>query len=826
MEVIMTDRIEKLRESLFVKQFPLCYERTRLFTESFKEGDAEPIILRRANAFANVLDKINIFIEDGELIVGNTASKPRGFELNPLRGAWISAEEEMGAEVGEEWFLRSRAEGGERELFELSEEDVKEIRELSQYWQKRLHKTWLRRIIDKRYWDMPDATIIRIGGFLGRNMNQFGGFFGGINGLGLGGVESYIPDYGKGISRGLNSIIEEAEQEIEKARLADPVFGRRETMEKLYFFNAVIMAHKAAIRFAKRFSALATEMAAQEADPTRKKELERIASICDWVPANPPRDFYEALQSFWFLHLLIQPGHSVNPGRFDQYMYPYYKKDKEEGRITEEEALELLQCLRIKHSQLQVIWETEQGRFSNSGFAQWQQVVLGGQKPDGTDGTNELSYLMIEAAMGCPTVHPALNVRVWEKTPDDFMLQALELVKTGIGFPAFFSDDNYIKFWLERGAPLPMARDWALAGCVYTNIAGHTNELAGEVYNCAYYLVLALNNGRDPKTGKQVGPKTGEFEDFESFDDLMNAYKEQVNYILPIAAQGLNLWVLGEKELQGQPFLSPLMGDAIKRGKDMTEDSEISIGAADAVGMINVADSMAAIKKVVFDDKKITKKELKAALEADFQSNGYDKVHQILLAAPKYGNDDDYVDLIAKELYAFWTDKAHETDFCRGKGVNSKMVPDGLSVTYHQYGGAVLGATPDGRHAGEALADGTLSAMRGRDTHGPTALLNSAAKIDQIPYIGILLNMKFHPSVLKTREDLLKLSRLIRAYFAQGGRHVQFNVVSRETLLDAQKHPENYRDLIVRVAGYSAYFTDLDRQVQNEIIERTEMREL
>jgi formate C-acetyltransferase len=497
-------------------------------------------------------------------------------------------------------------------------------------------------------------------------------------------------------------------------------------------------------------------------------------------------------------------------------MYPFYKKDIQEGKITDEEVLELLQCLRIKDMQTNTTFNREQ-RKKRGGFAKWNNMVIGGVTPEGKDATNELTYLILESAKRCPTPHPTITLRVHDGTPEALMMKSLELVKTGIGMPAFVSDNSYIEFLLSLGATLKDARDYAIAGCLDACVAGKSRIGRMPVFIIPRVFDFFLHNGVDTKTGQQWGPKTGDIESFKTFDAFMKAWKEHFAYWIGCQAECDNIEILARNEVTPNPISSSLVVDAIKVGKNyLDRPFPIENGAAIiACGMINVVDSMAAVKKLVFEEKKVTMKELKTALDANWQ--GYEKMRKMFLAAPKYGNDDDYVDSIATELYRFFADEVTSYDTVFG----GKCVPSGVSVTAHWPGGELTCATPDGRFAGEVLADGTHSPAQGRDTHGPTAVLKSAAKIDQGSFQSTLLNMKFDPSALKSTEDLRKLSDLIRTYFGEGGKHIQINVVDRETLLDAQKHPEKHRDLIVRVAGYSAYFVQLAKPLQDEVINRS-----
>ena len=796
-EAMMNPRITKLKERLQVDKLPISSEKARLLTDSFRQTEGEPQIIRRAKALANSLDKITIFIEDGELIVGNAASRPMGLEIDYDYGIWSQEEIDSIKEEG----------------YTISEEDESAIVSMNEYWQARTLIGRSGEIFDEeRLWPFKQSGVT-LPPWKSREEGSGGGYA--QSGMGLGpGFYLFGVDFAKVLNEGFIKLIDDAEAELRKIR-----FTSADAIKKADFLKSVIIANKAIIRFANRFADLAADMATREKDPTRKKELERISETCRRVPANPARTFYEAMQSFWFTFLMINPSTTAAAGRFDQYMYPFYKKDREEGRITDEEVLELLECLRIKDMQI----NRTSGRFNrqkNAGIAKWHNFTIGGVTPDGEDATNELSYLILEATKDCQTPHHTITVRVHEGTPEPLMLKALEVVRTGIGMPAFIGDKSYIDYLLSQGVPLETARDYIMTGCLDVNIVGQSRIVAYDMFIVPLVFDIFMHNGVDPNNGKQVGIKTGDLENFESFDDLMQAFKEQLAHFMSMAAEGNNIHMRVNAELFPDPVRSSLLINAIEEGKDILDRTMPLENAAvlNAVGMINVADSLAAIKKLVFDEEKVSMHELKAALIADWHGDGYQEVRKMCLAAPKYGNDDNYVDSIARELYQFWADTAVTFDTIFG----GKNKPTGISISAQWPGGALTGATPDGRHAGECLADGTMSPMRGRDTHGPTAVIRSAVKIDQAPYQATLLNMKFHPSALQTTEDLRKLSDLIKTYFSLGGKHIQFNVVSKETLIEAQKHPEDYRDLVVRVAGYSAYFVQLGKIIQDEIIARTE----
>ena len=791
----MDERISKLKQALFPEVRPICVEKALLTMESFIQTESDSQIIRNAKAIAHVLDKSTIFIEDNELIVGNAASKPMGAEIQPFTGEWFTDEIEA-----------VRADG-----YSISDEDKEKVKVINDFFRGKHVPDMMRHIydtFDKRLWPYLEAGITLP--VWSKERGPGGGWA--VGGIGMSVIQALvIIDFGKILNEGVKPIIEKAKQELGKIQ-----FTSANAIERANYMRAVIIAYEAFIRYANRFAALAQEEAAKETDPVRKNELLKIASTCRNVPENPARDFREAIQSFWFMFLITRPaGWSL--GRFDQFMYPFYKKDKEQGKITDEEVIELLECLRIKDMQTNAFNSAKGYREKWAGMAKWHNMVIGGQTPDGKDATNELTYLVLEAVMRCRTPHHTVTLRVHEKTPEALMLKALEVVRTGIGMPAFIGDKSYIAFLMSRGVPLELAREYAISGCVDPEIPAQSYTIAA--YTCLTTVIfdIFMHNGVHPRTGKLLGPRTGEPEDFKSFEEVITAYKKQLNYFLEIVAEANNVYSFVTREKVPDPIISPLMIDGIKEGKDYLNRKLVydAMAAIIAVGMINVADSMAVIKKLVFDDKKLTMKELKQALDADWK--GYEEIRKMCLQAPKFGNGDDYVDLIAQDLYKFFAEKTSTLDNIHG----GKHLPCAISASNQWPAGALTGATPDGRFCGECLADGTMSAMRGRDTHGPTALIKSALKVNQNAYEDTLMNMKFHPSALNTTEDLKKVSVLIRTYLNSGGKHIQFNVVNKDMLEDAQKHPENHRDLIVRVAGYSAYFVQLGKDIQNEIIGRT-----
>lgn len=793
----MNTRIEKLKAGVQVDKYPICTEKARLMTESFRNTEGQPEILRRAKALAYTLDNITIFIRDGELIVGNAASTYMGVEMEFNYGPW--PKEEIDALKGEGWLL--------------DDKNLKEVEIMNEYWKG---KSLMARIgysfDDERLWPFMQTGIV-LSAWKSREEGSGGGYA--ESGMGLGpGLYNHVADYERVLKKGLRGIIREAEDELKTLRFLGPG-----TVDKGHFLNAVIISLNGIIAFGQRLSRLAAQMAWTEKDPARKQELERIAGICNKVPAEPASTFREAIQSFWLTYLMTCPSPTSGMGRMDQYLYPFYKKDKEEGTITDEEVVELFECLRLKDMEINRI-SGQANRKKNAGMAKWHNCVIGGQTKDGKDASNELSYLILEAAYRCRTTHHTITLRVHEGTPESLIMKGIEVIKTGIGMPAFIGDKSYMAFIQDQGVPIDEARDYALAGCIDPNLPGKSRVSAICMFIVPMVLEIMMHNGVFPKTGEQLGPKTGDPTQFKSFDDLFNAFKIQFEYFLGLNAEYNNIWIRAHSEGFPDPVRSALMHDPMKIGKNFLDRTFPLENAAtlNMVGMINVADSLTAIKKLVFEEKKYTMKEMVDALAADWQ--GFDQMKKDCLAVPKYGNDDEYADFVAIQLFQFLAETAPKF----GTVLGGKHIASAISISSQWPGGAQTGATAEGRCAGAVLADGSTSAVQGMDTCGPTALFKSAGKIEQDSYQATLMNVKFHPTALKTEEDMKKLAFLIKTYFDMGGKHVQFNVVSKETLQKAKKEPEQNKDLVVRVAGYSAYFVKLTPPMQEEIISRTEQQ--
>ena len=798
--------MKKLSEKIVRGSFPLCIEKARLITEAVKQTEDETGVSRYAKVYSHMLRNMPVLIDGDELFVGEGASKPWGAEIDPFLGAWKEEE------------IRGAAEEG---IISIEDVDWPMLREIGKYWETRCSEYLQSLHIDDQMFE-----YLQVGITLPpmKSKDEFRGAYAG-SGLCLSfNFTGCNMDFSKWL-RGLNPIIREAEEELQKTGSLT-----RDDVEKMQFLEASIMVLESVIALAGRYADKAERLAESEKNPSRKAELQRIAEACRWVPANSPKSFYQAMQSLWFNQILSTPTSTHNLGRFDQYMYPFYSKDRNEGRINDEEALELLCELRIKCMRPENIKLSSAKRSQHAGFAKWRNMTIGGVTSDGKDATNELTYLVLEAADRLRTPHHTITLRVHEGTPDDLMVRALEVVKTGVGMPALALDNSFIDYMTGGGIPLEEARNYHLAGCVDPAIPGRASFLAGLFFVVPKVLEIFLNDGIDPRTGLEVCPFKPNVEECASFDELYDAFGQFLSYFIDLWHRNGFIPTGPTTDTQGYRDVvdileTALMHNGMEMGRPLMRrrpEPPFDFRAMMVpVGAINVADSLAAIKKLVFDEKKITMKLLKQAMTADW--DGYEDIRKMCLQAPKYGNDIDYVDSIAKELYKFIIDEEEKPPLPGGPVRGRIRGIGGASISSMFAGGTIIGATPDGRFAGTTLSDGTVSPAQGRDTNGPTAMLKSAAKIDQALCSSTLLNVKLHPSSLTTREDLKKLGDLIMTYADMGGKWIQFNVIGNEQLLDAQKNPDKYRDLIVRVAGYSAYFVDLGKGVQDDIIRRMEV---
>ena len=776
----------------------LSLNRAKLVTEAYQETEGQPIIFRRAHAYEKIVDNFPIYIDDEQLLCGDFASKPMGFEWWPeLYSRWV------GEALDNKWLT-----------YRVDEDMYEDIHRIVDYWKDREAKQSFLDWLDPEFFTKLCT------------MNERGSlvFFAETEAS----LEKgwHVPNYAKVIKVGISGIIEEIDKELENVRILDNA-----SYEKSNLLRAMKISLSASIRFAKRYSKLAADMASKEANPVRRAELEKISDVMGWIMENPARDFYDAVQTLMFCHICVfydARCSGISFGRVDQYLYPYYKKDLEEGRITHEQALELLECVRCKCSSMRQFdsktatydpHASTQVNDCRSGETQYHNVTLCGQTVDGKDATNEMSFLWVEAAMNVRTAHPTLTVRWHPGINHEFKMAAAKLNKLGLGYPAWYNDLSSVPYFEDRGVTHEDAMNYTIGGCVLHGIPAKTPSTWPGIFNLAKVLEITIHNGWDPCANKQLGPKTGELKDMD-YDALMDAFMKQIEYFFDVQREFGNQVRLFRSHQMPNLFLSCLFDDCIQRGDGVFGGGchyQISAHYLQPIGLPDVGDSLAALKKCIYDEKTIKPEELLEALGSDFE--GYEGIRKKLLSAPKFGNDEDYVDEIVVDLYKRLIAYAHSLE----SPFNSKWEVAPHSLSFHGASGAKVGALPSGRKAWVSLSDAGCSACQGMDTNGPTALINSAGKIDHTPIHGCLFNVKFHPSAMRTDEDLEKFLELIDTYFGDYlGKHIQFNVVDRDTLIAAQSEPEKYRNLVVRVAGYSALWVELNPQVQREIISRTD----
>ena len=790
-EASLGERVKSLRKTV-LRTPSICTERGRLLTESYKETKGEPPLLRQAKALAKVLDEMTIFIGEGELIVGNVTSKIRGGPILP--------------EINAQWMLEEFDNFGTREWdrFEpLTEDEKATISEFVSWWEgESLYDRWRA--------SMPqDKLRYLTNGVCGGQVMAFNSHC----------LTHNSCDYEMVLTKGLGAVKQEVDEELAKLDV-----GNFNEYKRYPFLRASSIALDAVCRFAERYADLAADLAKREADPQRRAELQQIAETCTQVPRGPARTFYEALQSMCFIWtaLTIEAnGYGLSLGRADQYLYPLYKKDLEEGRLTADEARSLIALLYIKVNGAVTITDKISSTVF-AGFLQLVNITVGGVTPDGRDAVNDLSYLLLEADLDVRLPQNDLVVRVNTLNPDAFVIKACEVAKSLKGKIKFVSDNVAMVQMLNDGYPLEMARDYIVCGCNSPSVPGRSFDIPGGMFNLALCLELALNDGRSRLTGEQIGPNTGDPRKFETYDEVFAAYKKQVEALIAIHVLQKNVNRMLFGEFAPTPFQSSLFHGPIEKGLDIGNGGTVPYARVGihVTGGGNVGDSLAAVKKTVFEDKKITMDRLITALDKDFE--GEEQVLHILSGAPKYGNDDDYVDSIVNEALLCCRDAiVGHTGAC-GIKFNMSM----SSVTANVPLGWAVGALPDTRRAGQALVEGE-SPCAGRNRNGPTATFRSVAKLDHPRFTnGSVLNMKFSPAALKDETSLRKFASMTRTFLESGGFLAQFNIVDAATLRAAQREPERYRDLLVRVATYSAYFVELSPQVQEDIVRRMEFEEI
>lgn len=830
--IVKSPRIDKLITALFESMPVIEADRGYLITESYRQTEHLPIITRRARAFEHILKNIPIIIRDNELIVGSTTKAPRGCQVFPeFSYSWLESEFDT---------IEKRS----ADPFYISEETKKTLRDVYRYWEGKTTS-------DLALSYMAPETKAA----MEHNIFTAGNYF--YNGVG-----HVTVSYEKILEYGFEGVIEEAVTAMTHLRVSDMDYSKRQT-----FLEAVVISAKAAMNYAARYAERAEEMADKTTDRVRKNELIEIARVCASVPAKGSQSFYEACQSFWFVQMLLQvesSGHSISPGRFDQYMFPYYDRDIKSGKITREFAQELMDCIWVKLNDLNKARDAASAE-GFAGYSLFQNLIAGGQNREGLDVTNDLSFMCIEASLHVALPQPSLSVRVWNGTPHEFLMKAATLTRTGVGLPAYYNDEVVIPSLVSRGLTLEDAREYNIIGCVEPQKAGKTDGWHDAAFfNMLRPLELTFSNGMDK--GKLISIQTGDVTKMKTFDEFFEAYKKQMTHLIGLMVNADNAIDIAHATRCPLPFLSGMIEDCIGQGKSVQEGGAIyNFTGPQGFGIANMTDSLYSIKKLVFEQKKITMAELKRALLVNYgkgihtdtaseittevvcglvnkghkvtqlqigeifktaltggvtkeEQTRFEEILEMIEELPKYGNDIDEVDSFAREVAYTYTKPVETFKNPRGGSYQAGLYPVSANVPL----GAQTGATPDGRLSRTPIADG-VSPTSGKDINGPTAAANSVARLDHyIASNGTLFNQKFHPSALSGVKGLENFISLIRAFFDQKGSHMQFNVVSRETLVDAQQNPEKYKSLVVRVAGYSALFTSLSRSLQDDIIARTQ----
>lgn len=835
-----TERVKRLKK-MIVDAIPYVEsERAVLVTESYKETEGLSPILRRAKAVEKIFNNLPITIREDELIVGAITKNPRSTEICPeFSYDWVAKEfETMGTRIADP--------------FQIPKETAKELEEAFKYWEGKTTSSLADSYMSKEAKDSIANGVFTVGNYF------------------YGGVGHVCVDYGKILKKGFKGVIAEVVEAMSKMDKKDPDY-----IKKQQFYNAVIISYTAAINFAHRYANKARAMAEVETNNIRKEELLQIAANCDRVPENGATNFYEACQAFWFVQIMVQiesSGHSISPGRFDQYMYPYLRDDK---KISKEFAQELVDCIWVKLNDINKTRD-EVSAQAFAGYAVFQNLCVGGQNEEGIDATNDVSYMCMEATAHVKLPAPSFSIRVWQGTPDEFLLRACELARLGLGVPAMYNDEVIIPALINRGLTLRDARNYCIIGCVEPQCPHKTEGWHDAAFfNVAKVLEITLNNGK--VNGKQLGPVTGDVTTFKTIEELYDAFKKQMEYFVQYLVEADNCVDYAHAERAPLPFLSALVDDCIGRGKSVQEGGAIyNFTGPQAFGVADTGDSVYAIQKHVFEDNTISMKQLKEALDANFghsvegnnascnntssseisemqiyeavkkilinsgsidladiqnkivselqpsnntvASGDFENIRRILDNTPAFGNDIDEVDMVARkcaQIYCFEVEKYTNP---RGGQFQAGVYPVSANVLF----GKDVSALPDGRLAKTPLADG-VSPRAGKDVNGPTAAANSVAKLDHfIASNGTLYNQKFLPSAVSGDNGLQNFASVVRSYFDHKGMHVQFNVIDKQTLINAQKNPEEYKDLVVRVAGYSAQFVVLAKEVQDNIIDRTE----
>ena len=781
-----TERVRRLREESLNTQPRLYMERAVLETEAYRKYEGTVSVPElRALTLRHFFAHKTISIHRGELIVGEKGDGPQSAPTFP----------ELCCHTIEDMRIMDQ-----RELirFAVTPEDLRiQKEEIIPYWEKRSIRY---RILNSMSDEWKAAYECGI-------------------------FTEFMEQRGPGHTVGSNKIYQKGfldyQEDIRRAMDALDFVHDKDALHRKEELSAMSIACEAVMILGRRYEALAREMAAAETDPQWKADLLTIAENCAVVPAHKPQTFHQALQMYWFVHLAVtselNPWDSYSPGRLDQHVYPFYRDDVAAGRLTRDQALELLECLWVKFNNQPAPPKVGVTLKESGTYTDFANINTGGIAPDGSDGVNDVSYLILDCMDDMKLLQPSSNVQISRKTPMKFLLRACEISRKGWGQPAFYNTEAIVQELLAAGKSLEDARRGGTSGCVETGAFGNEAYILTGYFNLPKILELTLYNGYDHVAGRQLGLPLGNAEDFHSYEELLDAYHKQIEYFLDIKIRGSNLIESIYANYMPVPFLSVITNDCIATGKDYNAGgARYNTSYLQGVGIGTVTDSLAAIRYQVFDGKNITMRDLLRAMREDF-ANDPQILNLVQNHSPKYGNDDDYADDIMRSVFEFYRDTVTGRPNQRGGTYRVNMLP----TTCHVYFGEVMLASANGRRAGKPVSEG-ISPEKGADTNGPTAVLRSCAKMDHLSTGGTLLNQKFTPSVVAGETGLRQMANLIRAYFNMDGHHIQFNVIDRQTLLDAQAHPEEYKDLIVRVAGYSDHFRNLSRALQDEIIARTE----
>ena len=786
----MNDRIRRLRQQNFDTPTTLSIERALIETEFYKKNfGTMPTPVLRARNFYEICKKKTLYIGQDELIVGERGPVPKAVPTFP---------ELTCHSVEDLHTLDTR----ELQSYHISQEDIDTYeREVIPYWAGKTQRERIFNHVSKEWEEAYHAGVFT------EFMEQR--------------AAGHTAMDGKMYHEGLLDVKARIEERIGKL---DYIFDPEAT-DKQQELEAMAISCDAAILFAERHAELAEKMAAETADPQRKCELEKIADVCRWVPAHAPRDLWEAIQMYWFVHLgtvtELNGWDSMNPGHIDQHLWPFYEQGISDGTLTRDQAKELISCLWIKFNNQPAPPKVGVTALESGTYNDFTNINIGGVDRDGNSAANEISYMILEIQEELHELQPGLSIHIAENTPDDFLLEGIRVIRQGHGYPSIFNPDTYVREMVRAGKTLEDAREGGCSGCIEVGAFGKEAYLLTGYLNTPKILEITLNNGIDPETGKQLGLTTGDPRTFKTFDELYDAWHRQMVYFVNLKL-AVNNYIERMFSLYAPAtFLSLFIDDCVEKGRDYySGGARYNTTYIQCTGLGTITDSFTTLKKHVFEDKRYTMDEMLEALKRNW-ADGEVMRQYIRNHTPFFGNDDEYADSIAVRVYNDLVQAIEGRPNTRGGKTHLNM----LSTTCHNYFGSVCGATPNGRFAHFAISDGT-SPAHGSDSHGPTAVIKSLGKLDQTKSGGTLLNMRFVPNLLRREQDQQKLASLVRTYFKFGGHHIQFNIVDTATLHDAQQHPDEYRDLLVRVAGYSDYFNDMTEQLQNEIIARTENEEM